>query len=162
MFGFVCDAGARAYGIGAEGWAKIQEALRILENSFKSTGVSLSAPTEVKAYLRLRYAGAEREIFCVLYLDSQNRLIAAEDLFAGTLSATSVYPREVVKGALAHNASGLILAHNHPAGTAVPSRADEALTQTLKTALACIDVKVLDHFVVTAHEAASFAEKGLL
>jgi DNA repair protein RadC len=162
MFRFACDAAARGYGIGEESWIKIQEALHILESAFRSTGLSLSAPGAVKAYLRLRYAGAEREIFCVLYLDSQNRLIAAEDLFAGTLAQTSVYPREVVKGALAHNAAAVILAHNHPSGTAEPSRADEALTQTLKTALACIDVKVLDHFVVTAHEAASFAEKGLL
>jgi DNA repair protein RadC len=102
------------------------------------------------------------EVFAVLFLDSQHRLIALEEMFRGTLTQTSVYPREVVKQALTLNASSVVLAHNHPSGTAQPSRADEALTHTLKAALALVDVRVLDHFVVTASQAVSMAELGLV
>jgi DNA repair protein RadC len=101
-------------------------------------------------------------VFAVLFLDSQNRLIALEELFRGTLTQTSVYPREVVLRALHHHAAAVVLAHNHPSGTALPSRADEALTQSLKAALALVDVRVLDHFIVTRDNAASMAELGLI
>jgi DNA repair protein RadC len=118
--------------------------------------------TRVKEYLRLQIGGREHEVFVVLFLDAQNRLIRLEELFRGTLTQTSVYPREVVKRALELNAAAVVLAHNHPSGAAEPSRADEFLTQTLKSALGLIDVRVLDHLVVTRSEAVSFAERGLL
>jgi DNA repair protein RadC len=101
-------------------------------------------------------------VFVVVLLDSQNRVLATEELFRGTLTQTSVYPREVVKLALRHNAAAVILAHNHPSGVTEPSRADELLTTALKQALALVDIKVLDHLVVTAAAALSFAERGLL
>lgn len=122
----------------------------------------LSAPSAVRDYLRVCFAGQEHESFLVLYLDAQNRLIRSEELFRGTLTQTSVYPREVVKGALQNNAAAVIFSHNHPSGVAEPSRADEQLTQALKTALALVDVKVLDHFIIAGADALSFAERGLL
>lgn len=122
----------------------------------------LTAPGAVRDYLRINFAGQEHESFVALFLDAQNRLIAAEELFRGTLTQTSVYPREVVKAALRHNAGAVILAHNHPSGVAEPSRADELLTSNLKQALALVDVKVLDHFVVAGVATISFAERGLL
>lgn len=123
---------------------------------------ALSSPRAVRDYLRLRLQGLESEVFMALFLDAQNRVIAAEELFRGTLTQTSVYPREVVKRALHHNAGALIFAHNHPSGVAEPSRSDEALTQALKQALALVDVKVLDHFIVAGSGCLSFAERGLL
>ena len=122
----------------------------------------LSAPSQVREYLRIMLADKEHEIFVVLYLDAQNRLIASEELFRGTLTQTSVYPREVVKRALRNNAAAAILAHNHPSGVAEPSHADEALTQALKQALALVDVKVLDHFIIAGASVVSMAERGLL
>ena len=123
----------------------------------------LDSPTLVKDYFKVHFAGAERETFVVIFLDSQMRVIASEELFAGTLTQTSVYPREVVKAALAHNAAAVILAHNHPSGVAEPSPADEMLTRSLKAALAMVDVKVLDHFIVAGNGMPlSFAERGLL
>lgn len=122
----------------------------------------LNAPDAVRDYLRNLFAGREYESFVVLYLDSQNRMIAVEELFRGTISQTSVYPREVLKNALAHNAASLIFAHNHPSGVAEPSRADEMLTSTLKQALALVDVRVLDHLVVAGPAVLSFAERGLI
>jgi DNA repair protein RadC len=104
----------------------------------------------------------EHEVFAVLFLDAQNRLIAYEELFRGTLTQTSVYPREIVKAALKHNAAGLILAHNHPSGVAEPSLQDQALTRTLAEALALVDVRVMDHFVVAGGGTVSFAERGLI
>ena len=113
--------------------------------------------------MRLSLGNLQHEVFVALWLVAQNRLIASEELFRGTLTQTSVYPREVVKRALAHNAGAVILAHNHPSGLAEPSRADEVLTSSLKQALALIDVKILDHFIVTGNAAPlSFAERGLL
>jgi DNA repair protein RadC len=112
--------------------------------------------------LRLTLQGKKHEIFVGIFLDAQNRTIAAEELFKGTLTQTSVYPREVVKRALHHNAAAIIFAHNHPSGVAEPSRADEILTQSLKQALALVDVNVLDHFIVGAGSAMSFAERGLI
>ena len=120
------------------------------------------APHAVRDYLQLQLGSRPHEIFAVMFLDSQHRLIVLEELFRGTLTQTSVYPREVVVRALALNAASVVLAHNHPSGTAQPSRADEALTQTLKAALGLVDVRVLDHFVVTSTEAVSMAERGLL
>ena len=125
-------------------------------------GVALGSPQAVRDYLRLRLQSLEHEVFVGVFLDAQNRLIAIEELFRGTLTQTSVYPREIVKRALKHNAASLIFAHNHPSGIAEPSRADEMLTQTLKQALALVDVKVLDHFVIGSGSALSFAERGLL
>ena len=125
-------------------------------------GCVLSAPAAVRDYLRLHFTGQEHESFLTLFLDAQNKLLAAEELFRGTLTQTSVYPREIVKRALWHNAAATIFAHNHPSGVAEPSRADEALTQALKQALALVDVKVLDHFVVAGTCAVGFAERGLL
>lgn len=125
-------------------------------------GSVLSSPAAVRDYLRLHFAGQEHESFVVLYLDAQNAIIASEELFRGTLTQTSVYPREIVKRALRHNAGAVIFAHNHPSGVAEPSRADEALTQALKQALALVDVKVLDHFVVAGTCTVGFAERGLL
>ena len=121
-----------------------------------------NTPQAVRDYLQLQLGGLHHEVFAVLFLDSQHRLIALEEMFRGTLTQTSVYPREVVKQALTLNASSVVLAHNHPSGTAQPSRADEALTHTLKAALALVDVRVLDHFVVTASQAVSMAELGLV
>ena len=123
---------------------------------------ALSSPGAVRDYLRLIMATKEHEVFVALFLDAQNRLITAEELFRGTLTQTSVYPREVVKRALANNAAATILAHNHPSGVAEPSIQDQALTRTLSEALALIDVKVLDHFVIAGSQSLSFAERGLL
>lgn len=124
---------------------------------------SLTSPTAVRDWLRLRLAGQQQEVFLALWLDAQNRLIRADALFTGTLTQTSVYPREVVKAALAANAAAVILAHNHPSGNTAPSDADRTLTQALKNALALIDVNVLDHFIVAGNSPPlSFAERGLL
>ena len=122
----------------------------------------LSSPQEVKDFLRLQLAHEEHEVFAVMFLDVQNQLLQFEPMFRGTLSQTSVYPREIVKRALAVQASAVILAHNHPSGIAEPSRADEFLTHSLKQALALIDVRVIDHLVVGGDQAVSFAERGLL
>ena len=123
---------------------------------------ALASPQAVRDYLRLLLAARPYDVFVGLFLDSQNRLLAAEELFRGTLAQTSVYPREVVKAALARNAAAMIFAHNHPSGVAEPSRADELLTQALKQALALVDVRTLDHFVVAGGRVTSFAERGLL
>jgi DNA repair protein RadC len=124
---------------------------------------TLSSPQAVRDYLRLRLMGRPHEVFVAVFVDSQNRVIALEELFRGSLKETSVYPREVVKRALHHNAAGVIFAHNHPSGVAEPSSADEVLTRALKEALALVDVRVLDHFVVAAGSpGVSFAERGLL
>ena len=122
----------------------------------------LASPAEVRTFLRVTLAKRDHEVFMVLFLDAQNRVIASEEMFRGTLTQTSVYPREVVKRALAHNAAAVILAHNHPSGVAEPSRADEFLTRTLREALALIDARVLDHFIVAGNGVVSFAERGLL
>lgn len=122
----------------------------------------LAAPSAAREYLKLHFVGQGHESFMVLFLDAQNYLIAATELFRGTLTQTSVYPREVVKESLRHNAGAVIFAHNHPSGIAEPSRADEMLTQNLKSALALVDVKVIDHFVVAGASILSFAERGLL
>jgi len=122
----------------------------------------LASPDSVKHYLQLHLSGLAHEVFAVLFLDAQNRLLAMEEMFRGTLSQTSVYPREVVKRALHHQAGAVVLAHNHPSGSVQASRADEMLTQTLKAALALVDVRVLDHIIIGHGEALSMAERGLL
>lgn len=122
----------------------------------------IRSPETAKDYLAVQMGGYEREVFTVIFLDAQNRVIECREMFQGTLTQTSVYPREVVKLALALNAASLILAHNHPSGVCEPSRADEALTQTLKAALSLVDVRVLDHMVVAGGSVLSFAERGLL
>ena len=122
----------------------------------------LASPMAVRSYLRLRMQHLGHEVFWGVFLDAQNRVITAEELFRGTLTQTSVYPREIVKRALAHNAAGIILAHNHPSGVAEPSLQDQALTRALTESLALVDVKVLDHFIVAPGACLSFAERGLL
>ncbi len=150
------------------GPAKRAEIVAVLELARRALAAQLREQTlfesaaAVRDYLQLQLGSRPHEVFAVLFLDSQHRLIVLEELFRGTLSQTSVYPREVVVRALALNAASVVFAHNHPSGTAKPSRADEALTRTLKAALALVDVRVLDHFVVTATEAVSMAELGLL
>ena len=142
--------------------ATLELARRALAGSLKARD-AMATPQAVRDWLRLFLGNLPHESFVALWLNSQNRLIASEELFRGTLTQTSVYPREVVKRALAHNAGAVILAHNHPSGLAQPSRADEVLTSSLKQALALIDVKLLDHFIVTGgSEPLSFAERGLL
>jgi len=140
----------------------IYRAMGLLEKRLRKPGEAFNAPRSVRQYLALNLAGYEQEVFSALWLDSQHRLIAAEHLFAGTLSQTSVYPREVLKRALHHNAAAVILAHNHPSGVAEPSEADKLLTTTLKQALALVEVCVLDHFIVAGAGTLSFAERGLL
>lgn len=125
-------------------------------------GTALTSPGAVRHYLRSRMAHLPHEVFACLFLDNQHRVIAFEELFQGTLDSASVYPREVLKRALAHNAAALILTHNHPSGVAEPSQADQMLTRRLKEALALVDIRVLDHLVVGDGEPVSFAERGLL
>ncbi|MGB7903684.1 MAG: DNA repair protein RadC [Steroidobacteraceae bacterium] len=125
-------------------------------------GPVMTSPQILRDWLRLYCAGLEHEVFLVLYLDANHRLIEPQELFRGTLTQTSVYPRELVKGALARNAAALAVAHNHPSGQAEPSRADEFLTQTLKSTLSLVDVRIIDHFVVAGDQVVSFAERGLI
>lgn len=139
----------------------VERALAVLEKRLKN-GRALTSPGAVRDYLRLSLAEREHEVFACIWLDAQHRVIAAEELFRGTLTQTSVYPREVVKSALAHNSAAVIFAHNHPSGVAQPSQADELLTRNLKEALGLVEVKVLDHFIVAGVQAISFAERGLL
>lgn len=153
---------------GLGGTAKRAELLAVLELARRAMAEQLKArevfgsPEAVKNYLQLHLARKPHEVFAGLFLDAQNKLIAMEELFRGTLTQTSVYPREVVLKALQHHAAAVVLAHNHPSGTVQPSRADEALTQTLKAALALVDVRVLDHVIVAPGHALSMAEKGLV
>ena len=139
----------------------VARALRILNARIRCAD-ALASPAAVRDYLRLLLHDREHEVFVGVFLDSQNRVIASDELFRGTLAQTSVYPREVVKAALAHNAAAVIFAHNHPSGVAEPSRADELLTQALKQALALLDIRTLDHFVVAGGQLTSFAERGLI
>ena len=150
------------------GPAKRAEIVAVLELARRALASELqektmfSNPQAIRDYLQLQLGSREHEIFAVLFLDTSHRLIVLEEMFRGTLTQTSVYPREVVVRALALNAANVVLAHNHPSGTAQASRADEAITHTLKAALALIDVRVLDHFIVTASKAVSMAELGLI
>jgi DNA repair protein RadC len=141
----------------------ILRAMAILERRLRQPGAVLATPGQVRAFLMMRMAELEHEAFAALFVDCKNRLIEYRELFRGTLTQTSVYPREVVKEAMRLNAAAVIFAHNHPSGVAEPSHADELLTQGLKSALALVDVRVLDHFIVAGSAAPlSFAERGLL
>lgn len=152
-------------GIGESKYAQLQAIFemsrRALSEQLQARDV-LSSPQQVRDYLCLKLGSLSREVFMVLFLDAQNRALAQEELFSGTLTQTSVYPREVVKRALHYNAASVIFAHNHPSGIAEQSRADELLTTALKQALALVDVRVLDHFIVAGNTTLSFAERGLL
>jgi DNA repair protein RadC len=158
-------AGEAIAGIGA---AKRAQFLAAIELARRSLGErmkkrsALTSPGAVRDYLRLALAAKPHEVFVCLWLDAQHRVIDCVEAFRGTLTQTSVYPREIVKAALAANAAAVIFAHNHPSGAAQPSQADELLTRNLKEALALVEVKVLDHFIVAGNQAISFAERGLL
>jgi DNA repair protein RadC len=159
------DAFSVMRGVGDAKYAQLQAVLEMSRRALRETmnrGSALSSPQAVRDYLRLKLQGLPHEVFIAVFLDAQNRVLAVEELFRGTLTQTSVFPREIVKRALHFNAAATIFAHNHPSGVAEPSRADEALTQTLKHTLALVDVKVLDHFIVGGDTAMSFAERGLL
>lgn len=152
-------------GLGRAKYAQLQAVLEMARRALAEEmryGDALSSPAAVRDFLRLRLAGLAHEVFMAVYLDAQNRVLAAEELFRGTLTQTNVYPREVVKRALAHNAGGIIFAHNHPSGMAEPSQSDRWLTDQLKHALALVEVKVLDHFIVAGGRGVSFAERGWL
>ncbi len=159
---------AQLAGIKGLGPAKRAELLAVMEMARRAlaqplrAAASFDTPQRVKDYLGLELGGRTQEVFAILFLDSQHRLLEFEVMFQGTLTQTSVYPREVVKRALALNAGAVVLAHNHPSGVAEPSRADEFLTQTLKSALQLVDVRVLDHVIVGQGQVVSMAERGLL
>ncbi|MFZ6849994.1 RadC family protein [Undibacterium sp. RuRC25W] len=153
------------HGLGSAKFAQLQAVLELAKRAINEElkeNTSLSSPDAVKKYLQLLLANKSHESFAVLFLDIKNRLITTEELFRGTLNHASVYPREVVKAALSHNAAALILAHNHPSGSCDPSRADIDLTQNLQQALGLVDIKILDHFIVANPHIYSFAEHGLM
>jgi len=155
----------RVPGWGPAGSARVQAVVELGKRMLREQarhGEAMDSPAKVHGYLGLSLARLGHEIFAVLFLDAQHRLIACEEMFRGTLTQTSVYPREVVKQALHHNCAAVILAHNHPSGVAEPSRADESLTRALQSALALVDVRVLDHVVVAGNHSVSFAQRGLL
>jgi DNA repair protein RadC len=152
-------------GLGPAKAAQFAAAFEILRRSLDEKvkeRSALTSPGAVRDYLRLTLGRREEEVFVCIWLDAQHKVLAAEEAFRGTLTQTSVYPREIVKAALRQNAAAVIFAHNHPSGVAQPSRADELLTRNLKDALALVEVKVLDHFIVAGNQALSFAERGLL
>lgn len=143
----------------ADEWLSFAE--RLVSENFARSQV-MANPEETRRFLKLNLVREEQEIFCALFLDSQHRIIAFERLFMGTIDGASVYPREVVKKALKRNAAALIFAHNHPSGVAEPSLADRTITRRLIEALALVDIRVLDHFVIGSDEVVSFAERGLI
>ena len=140
----------------------VKRALTLLDRHLRETGVAFTSTQAARDWLKLKMAGLEREEFMVLYLNQQNRLIAHETLFAGSISSTEVHPREVVKRALYFNAAAVILAHNHPSGDIIPSQADKTITQRLVQALHLVDIRVPDHLIVGGTQILSFAEHGLL
>ncbi|PUA27649.1 MAG: hypothetical protein B0W54_13955 [Cellvibrio sp. 79] len=155
----------RGPGLGNAKYAQLQAVLEMGRRHLSATmksGDLLTSPDLVRQYLSAQLRHQPREVFAVLFLDNQNRLIAYEELFFGTIDGASVYPREVVRRAISHNAAALILSHNHPSGVAEPSQADQRITQRLQAALELIDVRVLDHMVVGDTEVISFAERGLI
>jgi len=158
-------ARAKLKGLGEAKRAQFAAAIELARRSTKEelkTGTALTSPGAVRDYLRLAIGARPHEVFVCIWLDAQHRVIKFEEPFQGTLTQTSVYPREIVKAALACNAAAVIFAHNHPSGVAQPSQADELLTHNLRDALALIEVKVLDHFIIAGNQAISFAERGLL
>lgn len=153
------------HGLGPAKFAQLQAIMELARRATSEQlqyGQGLSSPAAVRQYLKLYLARQQHESFVVLFLDAKNRLIASEAMFRGTLTQTSVHPREVVKAALAHNAAGVVLAHNHPSGAPAPSEADVLLTRALAQALALVEVRVLDHFIVAGQQVHSFAEHGQL
>lgn len=161
LFGADAQALARVRGMGRAKYAQLQAALELTRRALAEDlrlATDLSSPQAVRDYLRLSIAHLPYEVFMCLFLDARNRLLASEELFRGTLTHTSVYPREVARHALMHNAAAVIVAHNHPSGTATPSRSDLDMTRSLARALALVDVQVLDHFIVTSSTAYSLAE----
>jgi len=159
------DELAKVKGLGAAKRAQFAAAIELARRSIEEklqSGAVLTSPGAVRDYLRLALGGKPHEVFVCIWLDAQHRVIKFDEPFRGTLTQTSVYPREIVKAALKANAAAVIFAHNHPSGAAQPSQADELLTRNLKEALALVDVKVLDHFIVAGNHALSFAERGLL
>jgi DNA repair protein RadC len=153
------------HGMGQAKFVQLQAVLEMSRRALQEemqAGDALNSPRAVRDYLQLLLRSRQQEVFVVIFLDAQHRAIAAEELFQGTLTQTSVYPREVVKRALHHNAAALIFAHNHPSGVAEPSDSDRLLTQALKKSLQLVDVRVLDHFIVAGAACLSFAEKGML
>jgi DNA repair protein RadC len=152
-------------GIGTAKYTQLQAGFELARRALRETsaaGNALASPGAVRDFLRLTLENRAREAFVAVLLDAQNRVIAQEELFQGTLTQTSVYPREVVRCAMRHNAAAVIFAHNHPSGVAEPSQADQTLTETLRRALALVDVRVLDHFVIGRGSVTSFAERGLI
>lgn len=161
--GFMVAEEVKAYDVPSKLLAARELLRRALEeNMTNEAACGLSSPTAVKDFLRLHLGGREEEHFVALWLDAQHKLIAVDDLFRGTLTETSVYPREVVKSGLKFNAHSVIFAHNHPSGLTNPSMADKMITENLKGALALVDLKVLDHMIVGDNEILSFAETGLI
>lgn len=142
--------------------AVIEAAIGFLEERSRRYGEALSSPTATRRYLRLRIGEREREVFTVLFLNSQHEVITVEELFQGTIDGAAVYPREVVKSALKHNAAAVILAHNHPSGVVEPSAADRRITERLQQSLGLLDIRVLDHVIVSTTGYCSFAEQGLI
>jgi DNA repair protein RadC len=161
-YGLACGAFSFREGLAARELGTLDRALAIVGRTLRTPRAAMHNPDAVKDYMRLALGGETVERFGVLYLDSQNRAIAFEIVFNGTLTQASVYPREIIRAALGHSAAAVILAHNHPSGYLKPSRADEQLTQTLKAALALLDVRVLDHVIVSGDQALSMAERGLV
>jgi DNA repair protein RadC len=158
-------ARAELKGLGQAKRAQFAAAIELARRSIKEelkAGAALTSPAAVRDYLRLAIGGRPHEVFICIWLDAQHRVIKFDEPFRGTLTQTSVYPREVVKMALQTNAAAVIFAHNHPSGVAQPSQADELLTHNLRDALALVEVKVLDHFIIAGNQAISFAERGLL
>jgi len=158
-------ARATLKGLGQAKRAQFAAAIELARRSTKEVlkfGAALTSPGAVRDYLRLAIGARPHEVFLCIWLDAQHRVIRFDEPFRGTLTQTSVYPREIVKMALRMNAAAVIFAHNHPSGVAQPSQADELLTANLKEALALVEVKVLDHFIVAGNQAISFAERGLL
>jgi DNA repair protein RadC len=152
-------------GLGEAKTAQFAAAIELARRAMReelSERPELTSPGAVRDYLRLALGRREHEVFVCIWLDAQHKVVGVEEPFRGTLTQTSVYPREIVKKALARNAAAVIFAHNHPSGVAQPSQADELLTRNLKEALALVEVKVLDHFIVAGNQAISFAERGLL
>jgi DNA repair protein RadC len=165
LFGATLPEFSAVHGLGPAKFAQLQAVMELARRAILEevkAGAMLSSPQAVKAYLRTAFAGKPFESFHVLFLDVKNRLIDAKEMFRGTLTHTSVYPREVVKEALTRNAASVMLAHNHPSGTVDPSESDLLLTRALMQALALVDIRILDHFVVAGHQVHSFAEHGQL
>jgi len=157
---YVRDAGGHY--VAAKPDVLISAALKAMGADLRQPGAAMGNPDAVRQFLQMRLGALPHEMFGVMFIDSQNRLIEFEEMFRGTLSSCSVYPREVAVRALHHRAASVILAHNHPSNDVTPSRADERLTATLKAALALIDVQILDHIVVGADRSMSMAERGLV